>query len=133
MCLMKNKKFCLIEMVHQFHKKCSFGFFRRDGSIWTILRPLVDVLPSALASGAKPPALLKLVNALCKYPETIGHVVADDSVVISIIQCTSRKSDMDTARAVIESMTGLLDYQGGAVLRPHVEVRALLLCCLLIP
>lgn len=85
----------------------------------------MDVLSGALVPGAKPPALLKLVHALCKYPDTIAHVVGDEGLVINVIRCASRKCDLENARAVIESLSGLLDYQNGRVLKPHVEVNLL--------
>lgn len=111
--------------MHCFHKESGFLFLNRHGNIWTILKPLVDILPAALISGAKPPALLKLVHALCKYPETIKHIVGEEYLIVNIIKCASRKCDMETSKAVIESIGGLLDFEGGKYLLPHVEVFSL--------
>ena len=124
---LKIRKLCILrlsELVHYFKKECSFQFLNAKRSIWDVVRPLVDVLSGALVPGAKPPALLKLVHALCSYPETIEHVVEDEGLVVNIIRCASRKCDLENARAVIESLSGLLDFQNGRVLQPHVEVRS---------
>ena len=123
----------LSELVHCFHKDCAFLFLNSHGNIWNILKALVVILPGAIIPGAKPPALLKLVHALCKYPVTIKHVVDEENLVINIIKCASRKCDLETAKSVIESIAGLLDFEKGKYLLPHVEVFSYTYCIYILP
>lgn len=109
-------------MVHQYHNVSKFSFLNARGSLWAALKPIIDIVPNSLIPGAKPPALLKFVHALCKYPDTIAHVANDVTVVTTLVLCAGRKCDIENANTVIESLSGLLDFEHGRVLMPHAEV-----------
>ena len=60
-------------MVHQFHARFEFTNIRIE-----LLRPLgglISALPGAITGSSKPPGLLRLLNALVRYDETVGVVV----------------------------------------------------------
>lgn len=60
-------------MVHQYHGRFEFTNIRIE-----LLRPLgglITALPGAITGSSKPPGLLRLLNALVRYDETVGVVV----------------------------------------------------------
>ena len=114
----------LSELINQYSSVYTFS------NLSTMLLPslchLSLSLPSAIGSSTKAPATLKLLHALCQYPNTLEMLISQPIIIESIITCiASMKVEPLVMKIVMEILSILLERNNGEALKPFSQVY----CC----
>ena len=112
MCLLR-----FTDLVHQYSDHIDFS--STMSTVCSKLAPLFEALPRSIngSTTSKPPALLKLVQALVQYEKTISIVASNEDIVQVIISCiSSDRVSTAIVSVIMEIISSLLHFRNGSVI-----------------
>ena len=119
----KIRNLCILrlsELVEQYHAVFDFKSVATE---WMkTLVPLLHSLPTSLSRLGRTPALLALITTCCSHDESLGIVVEDAVVIVTVIKCIACRTESSVSGNILAIISTLIEKTGGHAIAPHAEV-----------